>query len=298
MNKLLSTLFKLAIRLLKLMAKMALLFLSREVLVRKREEEKMKDMVRREAQSRMNEFLGVISHDLKTPLTSIKGNVQLMGRRLRNNPAEEITSVDETRKLLVEARDLLERTDQQVNRLTRLVNGLLEGARIYANTMDLLFELTELNVLVSEIVKDVRYVPSERTVHLKIANEKSVLVMADVTRIKQVMIQYLSNAHKYSARDQPIEVTLLQEGQLARVQVRDKGQGIPPGEHKKIWERFYRVPGIPVLNGSEVGLGLGLHICRCIVEQHSGKVGVHSSPGEGSTFWFTLPLAEKRLKAV
>jgi len=81
------------------------------------------------------------------------------------------------------------------------------------------------------------------------------------------------------------------EGNRARLSVHDVGPGIPLKEQNKIWERYYRVPTIDVQNGSEIGLGLGLHISRTIIEQHHGHIGVQSTPGSGSTFWFTLPLS-------
>ena len=81
------------------------------------------------------------------------------------------------------------------------------------------------------------------------------------------------------------------EEKMVRVLVRDVGPGLTPSEQERIWERFYQVEGIKRQRGSSVGLGLGLHICRAIVEQHQGEVGIESVKGEGSTFWFTLPLA-------
>jgi signal transduction histidine kinase len=102
---------------------------------------------------------------------------------------------------------------------------------------------------------------------------------------------YLTNALKYSPTEQPVVVGLDVAGQEARVWVRDQGPGLPPEEQARIWERFHRVKGIEVQSGTGVGLGLGLHICQTIIERHQGQVGVESSPGQGSTFWFTLPLA-------
>jgi signal transduction histidine kinase len=243
----------------------------------------------------MNEFLGIASHELKTPLTSIKGNVQLMERHLKKSVGAQSALPTETTRTLRETYELLERTNQQITRLTRLVNTLLECARIHANTIDLLLEVCELDTLIREVVQDRRHIPATRSLLLELP-EESVLIMADANRIKQVVIHYLSNAHKYSELSRPIAIILREEGQVARVLVRDEGPGIPFKEQKRIWERFYRVSGIQVRNGTEVGLGLGLHVSKTIIEQHHGQVGVQSAPGAGSTFWFTVPLvSEERL---
>jgi signal transduction histidine kinase len=117
-------------------------------------------------------------------------------------------------------------------------------------------------------------------------------VVADAQRIGQVVTNYLTNALKYSPADRPIEVGLEVDAQQARVWVRDEGPGLPPEDQKHIWDRFYQAEGVAVQSGSGVGLGLGLHISRTIIGQHYGQVGVQSAPGHGSTFWFTLPLAE------
>ena len=93
--------------------------------------------------------------------------------------------------------------------------------------------------------------------------------------------------------DRPVDVQLNKEEKMVRVLVRDEGPGLTPSEQERIWERFYQVEGIKRQRGSSVGLGLGLYICREIVEQHQGGVGVESIKGKGSTFWFTLPLAEE-----
>jgi signal transduction histidine kinase len=292
MSKVTFKLIKFAWTIFKAGMKLVLVLFGGEILIRKQAEARMRAIARQESQSRMNEFLSVISHDIKTPLTSIKGNIQLVGRRLRSTTT---TQPDDMQHLLTETRELLDRADQQLNRLTRLVNGLLESSRISANTMDLLFELCELNLLMNEALQSTHSLPEERTVKVDLPRDKTILVMADASRIKQVLYQYISNAHKYSELGKVIHVSLHEDGSLAHVRVHDEGSGIPAHEHKRIWERYYRVPGTTVLNGSEVGLGLGLYISRTIIEQHHGKVGLKSTSGEGSTFWFTLPLAEQSL---
>src|SRR5262249_28825815 len=118
-------------------------------------------------------------------------------------------------------------------------------------------------------------------------------VLVDADRIGQVIANYLTNAIKYAPTDRPIRVTLQLEGDHVRVSVRDEGPGLTLSEQERVWERFYRVPGIEVRSGSYVGLGLGLHICRTLIEQHNGQVGVQSRPGHGSIFWFSLPLTQQ-----
>ncbi len=278
-----------------MITKLLALLIGSEVFKYKRAQARTQKLARQEAQRRMNEFVSAASHELKTPLTSIKGNIQLMGRRLKSSVDVDTIDAGKTQQLLSEARELLDRTDQQVGRLTHLVNSLLETSRIGANTMDLLFEVCDLNELLHEATRSPHYILPKRTVHINIPEDKNVIVMADSSRIKQVIFHYLSNAHKYSAIDRPVRVHLREEGSMAYISVSDEGPGIPASEHRHVWERFYRVPGIEVLNSSEVGLGLGLHITRTIVEQHHGQVGLQSIPGRGTTFWFTLPLMQENL---
>lgn len=304
---------------LVVMTKAVLFIIAREIRLRKQAEAQTDELAQREAQRRMNEFLNIASHELKTPLTSIKGNLQLMGRRLKSGIEEQTLSsmshiesneintssaamavshnVQDTNHLLVETRELLERTDKQVSHLTRLVNALLESSRLANNEMKLRLEPCEMNRLLSEVVQDVHYIHTKRDIHIE-PLEEELVVLADSQRVKQVVVHLLSNAHKFSPLEEKIDVVLQREDEKVRISVHDSGPGIHPDEHNKVWERFYRVPGIEVQNGSEVGLGLGLYISRAIIEQHNGTIGLKSTPGAGSTFWFVLPLAEKDEPAV
>jgi signal transduction histidine kinase len=103
---------------------------------------------------------------------------------------------------------------------------------------------------------------------------------------------FVSNALKYSRDDQPVEVRVQVVGSTACVCVRDTGVGVPLTEQEEIWARFHRATGVAIQSGSDVGLGIGLHISKTIVERHHGQVGLQSVPGQGSTFWFTVPLAD------
>jgi hypothetical protein len=105
-----------------------------------------------------------------------------------------------------------------------------------------------------------------------------------------VVTNYLTNAIRYSSADQPIHIGLSIREDMARVWVRDQGPGLSAEAQKELWQRFHQVKDIPVQSGSGKGLGLGLYICQMLIAQHQGEVGVESTPGEGSTFWFTLPL--------
>lgn len=269
------------------------LIIEQETAQRRQLEMRTQVLAHQEAQYRMSEFLSIAGHELKTPLTSIKGNIQLLVRRLRHEIYIDSEHLREIEQALVEAQDLLERTDQQLIRLTRIVNTLLDSSRIQSNTLDLFLELCDMCTLVQDVAQDRRYVPSVRLLNVEIPTDRAIFVMADANRVKQVIIHYLTNAHKYSNLDYPITLQLKEEERIVRVFVRDSGPGIAPEEQKRIWDCFYRIPDIPIENGTEVGLGLGLYVSKMIIEQHHGQVGVQSIPGQGSHFWFTLPTAQQ-----
>lgn len=242
-----------------------------------------------EISQRTNEFLSIISHELKTPLTAIKGNIQLAQLQLKKAVEDVIPSGDLANKLEA-VHSLLERADRQIGLQNRLVDDLLDVSRIQANKLELHIKPCNLVNILHETIQDQLQAFPMRTLHLEVPSEIAVLVIVDVDRIQQVLINYLTNALKYSPANSPIEVRLWTENQLAYVSVRDEGPGLSAAEQQRIWERFYRVPGIQVQSGTGIGLGLGLHICKTIIERHHGQVGVQSTPGHGSTFWFTLPL--------
>lgn len=253
--------------------------------------------VLQEATERMDEFLGIASHELRTPLTTLNMNVQMLdywlngeqGRRT-GEPAEGYAT-----RALEAVRPLIIRSNQSIRRLDRLVGDLLDVSRIRENQLELTLARVDLVGLVSEVVLEQRHAHPKRTLRLDIAADGPISVEVDADRIGQVVSNYLSNALKYSREKEPVNVTVRVEGDRARVDVRDIGVGIPQAAQDQIWERFYRVAGIGHQSGSQVGLGLGLYISRDIVLRHGGQVGVQSAPGDGSTFWFTLPLAGPEL---
>jgi PAS domain S-box-containing protein len=243
------------------------------------------------------EFLSIASHELRTPLTSIKASVQLAKRRLTRGASAagtqskaEATVGDDL--LFV----LLDRAERQIGRLTRLVEDFVDTSRIQAQRLELRLERCDLRDIVREAVDEQRDLTSWRQIKSALP-EYEVRVRADADRITQVVTNYLTNALKHSPEDRPVTVAVTidpsdgLEQQVARVAVHDEGPGIPPEALARLFERFYRVPGVEVQSGSGVGLGLGLYINCEIVTRHGGEVGVESAPGEGATFWFTMPLA-------
>ncbi|HVB20841.1 MAG TPA: ATP-binding protein [Ktedonobacteraceae bacterium] len=273
------------IALAKAVAKLGALVIERERLLRERANARANELALREANRRMDEFLGMTSHELKTPLTSIKGNTQLAVRQLR-------TSLQGIQNL----QGMMESTEQQIKLLDRLVNDLLDISRAQDSQLTLSEEHCDLAVLVREIAREQQRIHPVRTITMNIPDDTSLPVLADEARITQVITNYLTNALKYSPNTAPIEITLRQEEASAYFAVRDEGPGLNSEEQQQIWERFHRVHGVEVNSssfGSSAGLGLGLYICKMIIEQHEGHVGVESAPNEGALFWFTLPLADK-----
>jgi signal transduction histidine kinase len=272
-------------------AKLAALVIERERLLYERAKAQANELALLEANRRMDEFLGMASHELRTPLTAINGNIQLAKRQLKKSMNDDGTLADDLPEKLKLVQTLLDRAENQAKVQNRLVGDLLDVTSIKANKVALKLELCDLATIVRKTVQDQCQAHPERVIHLQMPEDISVPVVADAVRITQVITNYLNNALKYSPTDRPVDVSLRVARKTARVSVRDQGPGLSVAEQKSIWERFYQVDRIKAQSGSAGGLGLGLHICKTIIEQHQGQVGVESTPGEGSTFWFTLPLA-------
>ena len=190
----------------------------------------------------------------------------------------------------------MEDAAQGAKRLTRLLTLLFDLAAIRADRLELRRAPCDLATLVREQVAALRVAAPERTIRLQLPEGGTpVPVEADADRIGQVITNYVSNALKYSPADQPVDVSVTVHRRQARVTVCDRGPGLPKEERRRVWELFHRAPGVTAQDGAQGGsLGLGLHISKAIVSAHGGRVGVQSRVGQGSTFWFTLPLAGTR----
>jgi PAS domain S-box-containing protein len=257
----------------------------------------------RETARRMDEFLGIASHELRTPLTAIKAILQTAQRRLDREQAQaqhlrrkrangQPSSAAAVAELLEWLAPMLERSARQSDRLAHLIGDLLDTSRIHAGQLELDRGAADLVAIVRDAVEEQRMAAPARTITLTLAHDGDTLpVHVDANRIGQVVANYLTNALKYSRAEEPVDVSVRRDGEAARVAVRDRGLGLTAEQQAHLGERFYRAEGVEVQSGSGIGLGLGLYISRSIVERHGGAVGVESTPGEGSTFSFTLPLA-------
>lgn len=287
-------------------ARLGAVVLERERLLRERAQAQARELAAVEANRRMDEFLGIASHELRTPLTSARANLQLAARRIARvlDALAAATGADAVaaRNQLEPLPPLLARGEGALDRLGRLVNDLLDTSRIQAGKLSLRTERVDLRALVREAMDEalqlwpIRVVRAEGALGPRHpsdtgAPEAGVWVEADPDRLRQVVLNYLTNALKYAPPERPITVGLEARANVARVAVRDQGPGLTPAQQEHLFERFYRVGGINHQEGSGIGLGLGLFICREIVVLHGGRVGVESAPGLGSTFWFEVPLS-------
>jgi signal transduction histidine kinase len=244
-----------------------------------------------EAKSHLDTFVGIVSHELRTPLTALNLSLQITQRRLQHH-GQQTASPREVGSTIELVQDHLAQTEHHLERIERLVDDLLDASRIQAGKLDLRRKCVDLATILLTAVEGQRRAAQHRTITLQLPADLPVPVQVDPGRIEQVVTNYLTNALKYSPADRPVAVGMQVGHQQVQIWVRDEGPGLPKEEQERIWERFHRTKGIEVQDGTGIGLGLGLHICRMIIEQHGGQVGVQSAPGTGATFWLKLPLGE------
>jgi PAS domain S-box-containing protein len=222
-----------------------------------------------------DEFLSIASHELRTPVTSIKGYTQLAKTLIRER------DLDTSEEYLDIALD-------QIDRMSRLILELLDVSRIETGRLEIRREPIDWAAFVRELVHRHHTAVSDRRFHLNVPNTHAKII-GDRDRLEQVLGNLLENAVKYSPEGSEIFVNVEERGDQIVTSVCDRGIGIPPDEMSQVFERFHR--GRQVSSTNYGGLGLGLYITRQIVERHGGSIWVDSKEGSGTTFSFSLPLA-------
>jgi len=231
---------------------------------------------RKSAERKKDEFISIASHELKTPLTSIKGYLQLMEGSVESGTNEN------TKKYL-------DRTLIQLDKLGNLVADLLDLSKIESGKLQFNKKYHDFDPLLENAIEIIRQThPKHEIVRTGKANAT---IFADDVRIEQVIINYLTNAIKYAPDSTRVEVKVStnSKNQLV-VKVKDSGIGILKEKQLQIFEKFYRVEDSSF---RFQGLGMGLYISSEIIKRHHGEYGVDSEPGKGSTFFFSLPLTQE-----
>jgi PAS domain S-box-containing protein len=224
-----------------------------------------------------DDFLSIASHELKTPLTTLKLQAQLRKRTFGKDGIKNFTSE--------KFRRMFESDERQINRLTRLVDDMLDITRLGSGKLSLKKETVDLNALIEDILD--RFQPQLMAAGCALTFEETdrIIGLWDPYRIEQVFINLLTNATKYGS-GKPVHVTISKDSQTARFVIRDEGRGISEDDIARIFEKFERA----TLANEVSGLGLGLYIVSQIIEAHGGKITVESNLNIGSTFIVELPL--------
>jgi PAS domain S-box-containing protein len=244
-----------------------------------------------ELETQREAFVSMITHELKTPLTILQGNVQLAQRSLTRLLSRKEQFLPEQQRVLEKVLDMLNRCQQPLQMEDRMINDLLDSSRMQEDKLELRLAFCDLAGLVSNTIQDYQATHPSRLITLELPEQEAPQVYADCDRLQQVLSNYLTNALKFSPDTEPVHVGLSCEAGNIRVWVQDHGPGLSYEQQQHVWKRFYQVSQPSIQSGSQVGLGLGLYICQQLISRQQGQVGVESAPGCGATFWFTLPLA-------
>ncbi len=227
---------------------------------------------RKQAEHKKDEFISIASHELKTPLTSVKGYVQLLERSIDKGDKETI-------------KKHLQKAQVQLEKLNELIADLLDISKIESGKLKFNKQFFNLEDLLQNIIEIMHQSNPEFTI-TKVGRAEE-LIYGDEMRIEQVIINFLTNAIKYSPGTSEIKIFVKTDNGKLYVGIRDYGIGIAPEQQKSVFEKFFRVEETAL---HFQGLGIGLYISAEIIRRHGGEVGVHSTMGEGSEFYFTIPI--------
>jgi PAS domain S-box-containing protein len=218
------------------------------------------------------DFIHMAAHELKTPITALRGYLQLIELNHRKEQRDK-------------DKDMLERMNRQTDRLLNLIDEMLNVTRIRAGELQYHFNQFDLYECVQDVVDSLQAVTKTHKLTLQMGYCSH--IYGDRDRIGQVLANLISNAIKYSPNSPDVAIKVASDEDGVMLRVKDHGIGIPQEQQKKIFERFYRSETLP--KNTYEGLGLGLYIAMDIVKKHKGKIGVESEVGKGSEFWFSFP---------
>lgn len=222
-------------------------------------------------QRQKDDFISIASHELKTPVTSLKMSLQLLDRT-KDNPSSPM------------APRLIQQANKSLDRVTVLIDELLNVSKL--NQGELHLNKTRFNI--NEVINDCsQYIRIEGEYTIITEGNLLLEAFADAERIEQVIVNFLNNSIKYAPLSKDIRIHIEEAGDMVKISVTDKGPGIQPEKIPHLFERYYRVDSQGIQFS---GLGLGLYISSEIVKRHGGQIGVETEMGNGSTFWFTIPI--------
>jgi PAS domain S-box-containing protein len=239
------------------------------------QERKKAEDALRASEQRKDEFIGMASHELKTPITALKGFTNVLQRRLsKQSDAQSLY--------------YLARMDVQLDKITKLISDLLDITRMQSGKLVMQQEVLDLDTVVRETIETLQ--AATETHRLRIEGGTGARIMGDKDRLAQVFINLITNAIKYSPHADTVIVRLSKAAEQAIVSVQDFGIGIAETHQQHIFERFYQVADPD--EKTYPGLGIGLYISQEIVERHHGRIWLESAKGAGATFYVALPLSE------
>jgi two-component system sensor histidine kinase VicK len=222
---------------------------------------------------RKNDFIAMVSHELKTPLTSLQGYVQMIALKARKDGDSYLTGI-------------MDRAINQVRKMTSMINGFLNISKLEGGKIHLDIQEFDLDALIHEVAKEGDLLSSSHSVTVQDCS--LVKVKADRDKIAQVLTNLISNAIKYSPKANLVQVSCAHTETEVIISVKDEGMGIKQEDIDNLFTRFYRVSSQQTQTIS--GFGIGLYLCAEIVDRHNGSIWIESEIGQGSTFHFSLPL--------
>ncbi|MFI5161274.1 MAG: ATP-binding protein [Sphingobacteriales bacterium] len=223
---------------------------------------------------RKNDFIAMASHELKTPLTSLKAYIQLLETKLADAQDPFVKTA-------------LFKAGNQINKMTALIHGFLDLSRLEPGKLQLKRAVFDINKLIEDCINDSRIITGSHALHFE--SQAIIKVNADREKIGQVINNFISNAIKYSPKGSRVVLSAeVADDDCVNVSVADKGIGIKPKDQEKIFQRFYRVDDDDKKHIS--GFGIGLYLSSEIIQRHKGKIWVQSTAGKGSAFYFSLPI--------